>query len=236
MKVCLLFVLLAVLASANPILSWDTLEKRVRDQTIPKDSARVLFKQIYDSLISYSKQSDFSVSHQWIFPVQGYSINDVGKGGFKPDIPYGGSINVKYSFYDGNKHGGHPAYDIFILDNNRDSRDDKTRKPVSVLAPVDLLILSVSTRWNKGSDIRGGKYVWALDALAQRLFYFAHLDSVSSAPDTFIKAGTIIGTVGRTGKNAALQRSPTHLHLMVLELDGSDLKSYDFYKDLSGKK
>ena len=47
---------------------------------------------------------------------------------------------------------------------------------------------------------------------------------------TCIKAGTPIGTVGRTGKNAFPARSPTHLHLMLVPVKGSALLPFD-YKD-----
>ena len=79
---------------------------------------------------------------------------------FQPDAVYGPSGKKGYDFFDGNKHGGHPAYDIFIRDKNRDCLDDKTGKPVNALAMEDCAELSVNTGWSRGSAIRGGNYVW----------------------------------------------------------------------------
>ena len=153
---------LACMSFAGPVEQWDRFEKQVRDQTISKDSARKVFPGLYQSLCRFAPKDTFAGRRPWVFPVQGYGIKDAGKGGFKPDIYYGGSGIKGYDFFDGNKHGGHPAYDIFIRDRDRDCRDDRTSTAVNVLAPVDLLVLSVNVSWEKGSALRGGRYVWAL--------------------------------------------------------------------------
>jgi peptidoglycan LD-endopeptidase LytH len=108
------------------------------------------------------------------------------------------------------------------------------QKPVSVLAQVDLLILSTNTYWEPGSKIRGGCYVWALDPLKDQIFYFAHLKEVQVQGGAFIKARSVVGTVGRTGTNAWPARSPTHLHFMVLTVTGAALVPFD-YRDQYGR-
>jgi peptidoglycan LD-endopeptidase LytH len=102
-----------------------------------------------------------------------------------------------------------------------------------VVAPIDLVVISINPQWKKGSGLRGGRYVWALSPSEDLLFYFAHLDSVSAAGGAFCRAGEKIGTVGRTGKNAALRTSKTHLHMMVLKVTGNTLTPLDFYPRLS---
>jgi peptidoglycan LD-endopeptidase LytH len=97
-----------------------------------------------------------------------------------------------------------------------------------IVAPVDLLILSAENDWAPGSSIRGGRYVWALDPLQDRIFYFAHLNEIRTNPGVFCAAGSAIGTVGRTGRNAAPSRSSTHLHFMVLEIKGCALTPIDY--------
>jgi murein DD-endopeptidase MepM/ murein hydrolase activator NlpD len=159
----------------------------------------------------------------------------VGKGGFRPDIRYGSSPIKGYDFYDGNLHGGHPAYDIFIADKNMDCRDDRTHRPILVIAPIDLFVLSVFSNWKTGSDLRGGNYIWALDLPHNRLFYFAHLDSIIARSGEFLSAGDALGTVGRSGINAAVSRSPTHLHMMVLDVQGATLRPFDFWNMLEKK-
>jgi hypothetical protein len=225
----LLFAAILFLSAAQtPVAGWEEIEKAVRDQAIKKEDARREFPNVYKGLKGICKNYTFNADSKWLFPVKGYGKKDVGKGGFRPDTYYSSSPIKGYDFYDGNLHWGHPAYDIFIHDKDQDSKDDRTGRPVSVIAPVDILILSVETAWEQGSEIRGGCYIWALDPVHDQLIYFAHLNDVRVKPGTFIKAGAEIGTVGRSGKNAYPPRSPTHLHLMVLKVYGATLIPLDY--------
>lgn len=220
-------------ASPDPKVEWRVFVISVRDQTIRKEEAKKQFPPLFNALKDICRKYPFEQARSWIFPLQGYGIKDVGAGGFRPGIRYGSSPVKGYDFYDGNRHGGHPAYDIFIRDRNQDTLDDATRKPVMVLAPVDLLILSAESDWQPNSEIRGGRHVWALDPLHDQIFYFAHLNEIYVRPGAFSKAGSSIGTVGRTGTNALPSRSPTHLHFMVLTVRGSDLIPFDYRDKLN---
>ena len=220
---------LAFAGAPDPIAEWNHFEKSVRDQTIRKEEAKKKFPLIFQSLKDLCRNYSFGQESPWLFPVQGYGVKDMGAGGFQPDIRYASSIKG-YDFYDGNRHGGHPAYDIFIRDQNQDSIDDRTHRPVMILAPVDLLILSIEANWNTDSETRGGRYIWALDPLHDRIFYFAHLNEIRTNAGAFCRTGSIIATVGRTGKNAQPSRSPTHLHFMVLNIKESVLIPFDYRK------
>lgn len=218
-------------ASGNPIEAWERYEKQVRDQVFPKDTLKAGFPAIYRALKGGGAASNpAAIDSPWVFPLAGYSLGSVGKGGFKPDIHYGGASIKGYDFFDGNRHGGHPAYDIFIRDKNRDSRDDRNGKRVAVLAPTDLIVLSKQDDWEPGSALRGGKYLWALAPRSDLLLYFAHLDSVIANPGDTIPAGGPLGTVGRTGKNALAARSPTHVHLMVLRVESHIPIPFDYFR------
>jgi peptidoglycan LD-endopeptidase LytH len=212
----------------DPIVSWNHFEKSVRDQMVEKEQAKKEFPALYQDLKALCSKYHFKPASSWSFPIQGYGKKDMGAGGFLPHIRYGSSPIKGYDFYDGNRHGGHPAYDIFIHDINSDSLDDKTGKPVAIVAPVDLLILSIEESWNPDSQIRGGRYVWALDPIQDQIFYFAHMNTIVTHAGDFLTAGSIIGTVGRTGKNATPTRSPTHLHMMVLTVKNGQLIPIDF--------
>jgi peptidoglycan LD-endopeptidase LytH len=214
----------------DPIAEWGRFILSVRDQTVPKEEAKKQFPILYRALKDLCRAYPFKPFATWAFPLQGHGIRDVGSGGFRPDIRYGSSPVKGYDFYDGDRHGGHPAYDIFIRDRNQDALDDANQKPVNVLAPVDLLILSAARDWMPGSEIRGGRYIWALDPLHDQIFYFAHLNEIYARAGEYIKAGTAIGTAGRTGKNAFPARSPTHLHMMVLAVNGSALLPFDYIR------
>ncbi len=219
--------------SSSAIDKWDNFEKAVRNQTISKDSAKKVFPSLHAELKNYAEKYKFdTLITSWAFPVDGYGMDALGKGGFKPDIYYGGSTIKGYDFYDGNKHGGHPAYDIFILDKNQDCVDDNDGKPVNIAAPVDLMILSIFKAWVKGSGIRGGNYVWALDPYDNQIFYFAHMDSIFVEGGDFCNKGTPIGTMGRSGKNAWVKRCPTHLHMMILKIEGNELTPLDYLQML----
>ena len=226
--VCLAAASLA--AAADPSLKeWDRFEKSVRDQLLPKDSQRARFPALYHALRGVSAPGPTGDS-AWVFPVQGYTLASVGKGGFRPAIRYGGSPVQGYDFFDGNRHGGHPAYDIFIRDKDRDCRDDRTGSKVAVVAPTRLVVLSTETQWQPGSGLRGGKYLWALATGSGLLLYFAHLDSVIANPGDTLPAGGRLGAVGRTGANAYPARSPTHLHFMVLNAGNGDPEPFDYYR------
>lgn len=222
------FLLFFLGATPDPVANWNHFEKSVRDQTITKEQARKEFPALYQELKALCSKYRFKPASSWSFPIQGYGVRDMGAGGFLPNIRYGSSPIKGYDFYDGNRHGGHPAYDIFIRDRNFDSLDDKTGKPVAIVAPVDLLILSTEDIWAPGSQIRGGRYVWALDPSRDQMFYFAHMNTIAAHAGDFLAAGSTIGTVGRTGKNATPTRSPTHLHMMVLMVKNAQLIPIDF--------
>lgn len=230
LAVCLAAASLSPAGAADPPLKeWERFEKSVRDQLLPKDSLRALFPPLYRALRGEARPAPADDS-PWVFPVQGYSLASVGKGGFRPSIRYGGSPIRGYDFFDGNRHGGHPAYDIFIRDKDRDCRDDRTGAKVPVVAPTRLVVLSTEKEWSPGSKLRGGRYLWALAPGSDRLLYFAHLDSLIANPGDTVAAGGMLGTVGRTGANAYPARSPTHLHFMVLEVGNGVPEPFDYYR------
>jgi peptidoglycan LD-endopeptidase LytH len=229
MKIFTMLLIITIINPADAVMEWGHFEKSVRDQTIQKGEAQKRFPPLYKALKELCRRHPFTQYSSWQFPVQGYGGKDIGKGGFKPGIRYGSSPIKGYDFYDGNRHGGHPAYDIFIHDQNQDYLDDRTRKPVKILTPVDLLILSVEKDWDSHSELRGGRYIWALDPLHDRMFYFAHLSEVMAEAGAFYPAGSAIGMAGRTGKNASPSRSPTHLHLMVLDIKEAKLSPFDYH-------
>lgn len=220
----LLFFTLLFLSNPTIFEEWNTLEKNIRDNKISDKEAKDTFSKLISKIKSYTDTLHQEYSEKWKFPVSGYASNTIGKGGFQPK---------GYNFFDGNKHGGHAAYDIFIYDNNQDGIDDKTKKSVDIIAPIDLLILSINTCWEKTSVIRGGNYIYGYNPQANLLLYFAHLDSVKVIGGMNIKQGKKIATLGRTGKNAFVKRSPTHLHMMVLKIKGDQLVPFDYYKMIS---
>jgi len=94
-------------------------------------------------------------------------------------------------------------------------------KPVMVLAPVDMLILSVENNGNPDSDIRGGRYIWALDPLRDRIIYFAHLNEIRAASGTFFRAAR-----GR-GDKVSRRSQPKPCVILSHRIDkGRDLSTF----------
>ena len=80
--------------------------------------------------------------------------------------------------------------------------------------------------------MRGGRYLWIYDPGNDLLIYYAHNQRLLVAVGTVVKAGDAIATVGRSGYNAAKQRSPTHLHLTALKIADGRMMPVDLYQEL----
>jgi len=161
------------------------------------------------------------------FPLRGYGPTAIGGKDGSGYQPKG------YDFFDGNRHKGHPAHDIFIRDKNQDSLDDGTGKPVEAISVCSGMVVSVNLNWEPSSPIRGGNYTWIYDPIKSRYYYYAHLNEI------FVKVGDIVsrddklGTVGRTGVKAYPKRSPTHLHFQVLQSVDGYPRPINPYMDLT---
>jgi len=190
---------------------WQSFERRVRDGNLSDQEGEQAVAEWADRLEKEFPQGQFQKDMS--FPLRSYSIKDVGGksgDGYEPE---------GYRFLDGNRHRGHPAQDIFVRDRDQDGRDDLTGRPVEVLALADGIVLSTFSEWKKtdvSREIRGGNYVWIYHPALKALSYYAHLEKVFVRPGDKVRGGSEIATLGRSGKNAFLSRSPTHLHLMIL--------------------
>ncbi len=214
-------------------VDFDALNDKIRDQLISKEEALVQVQKLLPKLKAYfygNGGQDFQKSN-WVFPVQGYNTKAIG------GINGSGYVAAGYDYFDGNKHGGHPAHDIFIFDKNQDCIDDITKKSVNVRSMTGGIVIATETVWDAASSLRGGKYIWVYDPLSNRLFYYAHNNEVLVKPCDILKPGDIIATVGRTGLNAFKKRSPTHLHMMQLSLDAHGYpRPVDCYNELVAAK
>jgi murein DD-endopeptidase MepM/ murein hydrolase activator NlpD len=202
---------------------------RLRDKAIVRDEAVVEFKALVPQLGEYYYRNggkDFPRT-AWVFPVQGYDQNSIGgtKGsGYVPSL---------YNFFNYNHYSGHPAHDIFIFDLNRDCLDDRTKKPVQVLSLSGGIVVSREAGWMPGSTVRGGNSLWIFDPSTRSLFFYAHNREIFVKPGDIVQPGDLLATVGRTGLNAFKRRSPTHLHVMRLELDSTNYpRPKNLYHDL----
>jgi len=228
---CFVYLLLAGPVSADTVSTpiheeWNTLQAAVRDGTIPKDDAQREIVRLGGKL--RDNHSDKAARSPFHFPVKGYGPDCIGGklgSGFKPGV---------YNFYDGNRHGGHPAHDLFIRDMSGDGLDSGTGKPAEIVSFSDGIVVGVNPAWQHPSEIRGGVYIWIYDPSGDRYYYYAHLARALVVPGARVKAGDTIALLGRTGKNAWPKRSPTHLHFMCLSFDQGRMTPHDTYRDLLG--
>ncbi len=208
----------AIMAQAQEQLftALNQLNTQIRDQSINKDVALRKIKELLPQADAWYRSHSHTSCSGWVFPLKGHNASAIGgKNG-------NGYIAGGYSFFDGNKHGGHPAHDIFIHDVDQDCIDDKTHAEVQVLSCTGGIVVATETAWQPGSVQRGGNYIMVYAPAERRLLYYAHNKTVMVKPGDIVAAGQPIATVGRSGANAAKKRSPTHLHFMVLKLDRDD--------------
>jgi murein DD-endopeptidase MepM/ murein hydrolase activator NlpD len=219
-KISVFLIFLAIAVSAQTQLEtlaseFNSVNTLVRDNKISKAQALEQLQRILPALQTvYNQQKpDETLNEKWIFPVEGYLPNAIGGTNGEGYVPSG------YDYFDGNKHKGHPAHDIFIYDKNQDCKDDRTEKFVNVRSVTSGIVVALEKEWENASSLRGGKYIWIYAPVDNALFYYAHNNEILVNVGQIINAGDAIATVGRTGLNAFKKRSPTHLHFMKLALD-----------------
>jgi hypothetical protein len=213
--------LLPAVACAAAADDWNALNSAVRDGAIEREAARARLAALRERL--RSEYAGIGAPER-VFPVAGYGPQCGEQGrGYRP---------AGYDFYDGNRHGGHPAHDLFIRDRDQDSRDDRTGREVPILAFSAGVVVAAEPQWTPGSALRGGVYLWVYDPALDRFCYYAHLGRSDVRPGQTVRAGEPLGVLGRSGKNAWARRSPTHLHFMVLAWDGGRMTPVNPWPEL----
>lgn len=208
---------------------FQTLYTQIREQSVTPDSARKQFSRIMINLRtrfrsqesyrqdSLQRDSLRQTGLYFSFPLRGYTTSAIG--GTHGE----GYRGTGFDLFDYNVRGSHPAQDIFIRDRNQDTIDDLTNQPVDILAMSSGLVLAIETAWKPGSEYRGGNWIWVYDPLLHGLFYYAHNSQVDVTPGQWVRTGQKLGEMGRSGFNAYKTRSPTHLHLMYLQIQPNGL-------------
>jgi len=197
----------------SKFLYFNDLNNAIRDGKIKKPEALAEFKMWMAWFREHYQPPPKDAPSVTVFPLAGYDAKAIGgKNG-------SGYVASGYDYFDGNRHGGHPAHDIFIHDKNQDCKDDATGQAVDVVSLTEGVVIATEMNWDPQSGQRGGKYIWIYVPASDMLLYYAHNQDILVRTMATVKPGDIIGRVGRTGLNAAKKRSPTHLHLMALKID-----------------
>lgn len=211
------------IATAGVCDEWNDLYSRIRDFQIEPAAARAAFAPLHQRLQARYGLPGIGGTDRY-YPVVGYDTAWGEKGAaFRPR---------GYDFFSGNRQGFHPSLDLFILDRNQDSLDDRTLKPVTIVAYSGGVVVGVNTEWEFPSPQRGGKYVWIFDPQTNHYSYYAHLAQVQVQLGQIVTAGTPLGLLGRTGLNAYKKRSPTHLHLTILSFREGEMVPYNPWHEL----
>ena len=185
----------------------------IRELRLTPSEAESEFKDITSLLKSeYPNTLDSSQITNFIFPLTKSNFTAVGGKGT-------GFRIRKFDLFDYTVSGSHPAHDIFIFDPDQDCMDNRKNEYVDIVSVGHGVVLAVEKNWSDTSDYKGGNYVWVFDYERGGLWYYAHHRKVVVEPGQIVIPGDKLGEVGRTGFNAKVKRSDTHLHLMFLELD-----------------
>lgn len=185
----------------------------IREYKLSPQQARERFQEMMMILKKAHPTARYdSTQVQICFPLMGFDFRAVGGRG-------SGYIPRGYDLFDQAKKGSHPAHDIFMKDKDQDCRDDRTGEYVPVLSTSDGVVIATENGWQAGSEYRGGNYIWIYDTTTGGLWYYAHQREIYVKTGQIVRAGQKIALVGRTGFNAAMPRSDTHLHMTYLRID-----------------
>jgi len=215
-------------ASDDPCIGFDSLYVQIREGKISKQIAVLKINEVIVNIDKFfiNKGGVEFKNEDWVFPLRGYNSGSIG------GINGSGYVTSGYNFFDGNKHGGHPAHDIFVHDKNQDCLDDNTNEPVDVVSMSSGVVVSLAKDWDVESELRGGKFVMIYDTFSNALFYYAHNNIVTVNVGDILIPGDKIGEVGRSGLNAYKKRSPTHLHISYFLVNEGEITPNDIYDDL----
>lgn len=208
---------------SNLFIRWDKTDKLIREKKIEKDAAIDSIRKYVKFADTISELSQRTKQRDWKYPIAGFTEISYRKNGndYKDD---------SFDYFQGGEYKGHPAHDIFILDKDSNGIEDVTGKKVEAAAMVNGVIISIQTGWKPGDLLRSGNYIKLYEPESQAIFYYSHLDSVFATVGQFVKAGDIIGLVGRTGRKAI--RGRTHLHIAYYKIEEGYPVPEDIFKQI----
>jgi peptidoglycan LD-endopeptidase LytH len=212
-------------SDSSIIYRWSILDSLIRDRKINKDAAVDSIKKFAPQVILLCKEKNltFTKPANCVFPMKDFtnvSYRTNGKDYWDDNFDY----------FQGGEYRGHPAHDIFILDNDSNGIEDMTGNKTKTVSMVSGVVIAIHNNWKYGDFLRSGNYVKIFDPNSEAIFYYSHLDSVFVNVGDFVTAGQEIAYVGRSGRKAIKGR--THLHTAYYKIEDGQPIPIDIIKDL----
>jgi len=194
------------------ILRWHKTDMLIRDNKIDKDAAidSINYYSLFEAGRLKAMGIEMTKKSGWVYPMSGWTSVFYRSNG----MDYKDAL---FDYFQGGEYHGHPAHDLFILDNDSNGVEDSTGKKVTAVSMVNGIVISVFKDWKPGEYLRSGNYVKIFDPKSIAIFYYSHLDSVMVNPGDIVKAGSTVAIVGRTGRKAF--RGKTHLHIAYYKIN-----------------
>jgi len=223
--ICTIFIRYSFSQSTDIIFRWNNVDTLIRDKEIDSDDAVDSISMYVTLTIKLCKKMgmNFTSRDNWVFPMSDLSKTSYRDNGFD-------YRDEDFDYFQGAEFYGHPAHDIFILDADSNAIEDSTGKHVNAVAMVSGVIITAYGRWKMGDFGRAGNYINLFDPKSKGIFYYSHLDSVFVRSGDIVKAGDVIGLVGRTGRKALFGK--THVHIGYYKIIDGYPKPIDILKDL----
>ena len=204
---------------------WHNTDVLIRDNKIDKDDAIDSIKKFVELAKKELALPGFIPTEKvnWVYPITGWTWNSYRTNGkdYKAE---------RFDYFQGGEYHGHPAHDIFILDNDSNGVEDSTLQKVTAVAMVNGVVISLYNDWKIGGLLRSGNYVKIFDPETEAIFYYSHLDTVFVNVGDFVNAGESIAYVGRTGRKAI--HGKTHLHIAYYKIKNGYPKPVDIIEEL----
>jgi len=204
---------------------WHKTDLMIRDNKIDKEDAIDSINLYVELTMKELKSTGFQTTKKqnWVYPVTGWTWNSYRKNGKDYKA-------WRFDYFQGGEYKGHPAHDIFILDNDSNGVEDSTGKKVTAVSMINGVVISLFNQWRTGDLLRSGNYVKIFDPETEAIFYYSHLDTVFVKVGDLVKAGETLGYIGRTGRKAV--HGKTHLHIAYYKIVEGYPKPVDIIEEL----
>lgn len=209
---CLMF-FVSVLSFAGALEDWSDFESQLRKGSISSAESEFLAKKLTKNLSEYALEKGIEEDPQWIFPVNGFSKNDIGNTKKLYKAMVEAASDTK--FFEGEQFLGQQYINIEISSKNATA-------PVDVVASNNGIVVYAK----RGAlTTVSGNCVWLYNPAQNFYIYYGYLRDVSVNLGDIVKTGDKIGTI-RPSKNGY------SLKFTVLIYGDEKFGLYPYFEDM----